>query len=62
MTEREIFTLPAELLAQVSQQRSDILPELIHVIINTAIQAERWEHLKAEPYQHSEEQQGHANG
>jgi putative transposase len=62
MTSRENFTLPAELLAQVSQQGFDILPELIQVIINAAMQAERQQYLKAEPYQHTEERQGHANG
>jgi len=62
MTYREDFTLPAELLEQVSKQGFDILPELIHVIINAAMQAERQQHLKAAPYQHTEERQGHANG
>jgi putative transposase len=62
MTYREDFTLPAELLEQVSKQGFDILPELIQVIINAAIQAERQQHLKAAPYQHTEERQGHANG
>jgi len=62
MTYRENFTLPAELLAQVSQQGFDILPELIQVIVNAAMQAERQQYLKAEPYQHTEERQGHANG
>ena len=41
MTYREDFTLPAELLEQVSQQGLDIVPELIQVIINIAIQSER---------------------
>ena len=40
MTCRKDFTLPAELLAQVSQQGFDILPELIQVIINAAMQAQ----------------------
>jgi putative transposase len=62
MTYREDFTLPAELLEQVSKQGFDILPELIQVIINAAMQAERQQHLKAAPYQHTEERQGHANG
>ncbi len=38
------------------------MPELIQEIINTAMQAERQQYLKAEPYQHTEERQGHANG
>lgn len=62
MTYRENFTLPAELLERVSKQGFDILPELIRVIINAAMQAERQQYLKAAPYQHTEERQGHANG
>jgi len=62
MTYREDFTLPAELMERVSKQGLDILPELIQVIINAAMQAERQQYLKAEPYQHTEERQGHANG
>jgi transposase-like protein len=62
MTYREDFTLPAELLERVSQQGFDILPELIQVIINAAMQAERQQYLQAAPYQHTEERQGHANG
>jgi putative transposase len=49
MTYREDFTLPAELLARVNKQGFAILPELIQVIINTAMQAERQQYLKAEP-------------
>ncbi len=62
MTYREDFTLPAELVEQVQQQGLEVLPELIRVIINTAMQAERAEHLKAEHYQHSPERSGYANG
>jgi putative transposase len=62
MTYREDFTLPAELLEQVREQGLGVLPELIRVIINTAIQAERIEYLKAAPYQHNPERTGHANG
>ncbi len=62
MTYREDFTLPVELLERVNKQGFDILPELIQVIINAAMQAERQQHLKAEPYQHTEEREGHANG
>ena len=62
MTYREDFTLPAELLEQVKEQGLEVLPELIRVIINTAMQAERSEHLSAEPYQHTQERKGYANG
>ena len=62
MTYREDFTLPAELMERVSKQGFDILPELIQAIINAAMQAERQQYLKAEPYQRTEEREGHANG
>ena len=39
MTYRKDFTLPAELMEQVSKQGLDILPELIQVVINAAMQA-----------------------
>jgi TRAP-type mannitol/chloroaromatic compound transport system substrate-binding protein len=55
MNYREDFTLHVELLERVNKQGFDILPELIQVIINAAMQAERQQYLKAEPYQHTEE-------
>jgi putative transposase len=62
MTYREDFTLPAEIMEQVSEQGLEVLPELIRIVINAAMQAERSEHLQAGPYQHSEERRGYANG
>src|SRR5271157_3560810 len=62
MTYREDFTLPAELLEQVQEQGLDVLPELIRVILNMAMQAEREQHMNAEPYQRTIEREAHANG
>lgn len=62
MTYREDFTLPAELLEQIQEQGMNVLPELIRVILNMAMLAERTEHLKAGPYQHTAERRGYANG
>jgi len=62
MTYREDCTLPADLLQQVSEQGFDILPDLIRTIVNAAMQAERQQYLKAEPYQRTSEREGHANG
>jgi transposase-like protein len=62
MTYREDFTLPMELLEQVREQGLDVLPELIRVILNVAMQAERTEYLNAAPYQHTQERNGYANG
>lgn len=62
MTYRQDFTLPAELMEQVAEQGLDILPELIRIVLNAAMQAERSEHLQAEHYQHTSERLGYANG
>jgi putative transposase len=62
MTYRNDFTVPAELMEQVQEQGLDILPELIRIVINAAMQAERTEHLNAAPYQHTQERRGYANG
>jgi transposase-like protein len=62
MTYRQDFTVPAELMEQVQEQGLDILPELIRIVLNAAMQAERSEHLQAELYQHTEERRGYANG
>jgi len=45
MTYQDDFTLPTELLEQVAEQGLDFLPELIRILINTAMQVERQKHL-----------------
>lgn len=62
MTYPNDFTVPAELMEQVQEQGLDVLPELIRIMINAAMQAERAEYLKAGPYQHTPERRGYANG
>ena len=62
MTYRDDFTLPAEMLEQVASQGFEVLPELIRVIVNAAMQAERQQYLRAAPYQHTTERVSQANG
>lgn len=62
MTYQDDFTLPTELLEQVAEQGLDFLPELIRIVINTAMQIERQKHLGVGPYERSAERLGHANG
>jgi len=62
MTYREDFTLPVELWEQVQEHGLEILPELMRVIINQAMLAERQQYMNAAPYQRSSEREGHANG
>jgi len=62
MTYQDNFTLPSELLEQIADQGFDVLPELIRIVINAAMQGERQQYLRAAPYQHSPDRRGHANG
>jgi putative transposase len=62
MTYQDNFTLPTELLKQVAEQGLDFLPEMIRIVINTAMQAERQKYLGVGPYERSNRRQGHANG
>ena len=62
MTYQDDFTLPTELLEQVAEQGLDFLPELIRIVINTAMQVERQKQLGVGPYERSAVRQGHANG
>jgi transposase-like protein len=62
MTYQSDFTLPSELLEQIATQGFGGLPELIRIVVNAAMQAERQQYLGAAPYQHTPERNGHANG
>ena len=62
MTYREDFTLPESIVEAIASQGLDGLPELIRVMINAAMQAERQQYLKAEPYQRTPEREAYANG
>ena len=62
MTYQEDSTLPKELLEQITKQGFDILPELIRIMINSAMQIERQKHLGAGPYERTPARRAHANG
>jgi putative transposase len=62
MTYQSDFTLPSEILEHIAEQGFDFLPELIRIVINAAMQAERQQYLQVAPYQHSPDRRGHANG
>jgi transposase-like protein len=62
MTYHKDFTLPTELLEQISSEGLDFLPTLIEILINTAMQAERSKYLKADPYERTDHRKGYANG
>lgn len=56
------FTLPAAFLEQVAEQGLEGLAEMVSLLINTAMLAERQRYLAVAPYERSEERQAHANG
>ncbi len=62
MTYRENCTLPESLLEQIAEQGLGVLPELVRIVINTAMQAEREQYLGAAAYERAETRRGHANG
>ncbi len=53
MTYQDDFTLSEQLLEQITAQGTEFLPELIRVLVNAAMKAERQQHLGAAPYQRS---------
>ena len=55
-------SLPTELTDLIIEQGFDYLPELIRILLNAAMQAERQQHLGVEPYERSSKRQGYANG
>lgn len=62
MTYPADFTLPNAFLELLAEQGIEALPEMIRVLLNTAMRAERQQFLKAAPYERSSERIAHANG
>lgn len=62
MTYQTDCTLPNSLLEQIAEEGLDILPELIRIVINTAMQAEREHYLGAAAYERADSRRGYANG
>lgn len=62
MTYQDNCTLPTELLEQIAEQGLDAIPGLIRILVNTAMQMERQDYLRAAPYERTLERQDYANG
>lgn len=62
MTYRGDFTLPKEVMQEIAERGLEILPTLIEIVLNAAMQAERSTYLQAERYEHTSERRGYANG
>ncbi|HNM20546.1 MAG: IS256 family transposase [Kouleothrix sp.] len=55
-------TVSDELMQLIAEQGLDAMPELIRIIVNAAMQAERQQYLRAAPYERTSERRGYANG
>jgi transposase-like protein len=62
MTYQTHYTLPTELLEQIISDGLEAIPELIRIVVNTAMETERQKYLGVGPYERSSERRGHANG
>jgi putative transposase len=62
MTYQHDFTLPTELLEQLTQEGLEGLPEMIRILVNEAMRLERQNHLQARPYERTDGRRGYANG
>ena len=62
MTYTADFTLPGSLLEQLTEQGLDAIPEMIRILINSAMLAERQRFVNAGPYERSNDRTAHANG
>ncbi len=55
------FTLQKEYLEQLTSIGLDGPADLIHVLVNQAMQVERDRHLNAKPFERSDQRSGYAN-
>ena len=62
MTYENDFTLPREYLEQLAEGGMEYMPELIRVLLNAAMWAERQKYLGVAPYERSPERRGYGNG
>lgn len=62
MTYPNDCTLPNEIMEQIAEQGLDYLPELIRLVVNAAMKAERQQYLGAAPYERSDTRRDQANG
>ena len=56
------FTLPSALLEQLTDQGLEAIPEMIRILINNAVLAERQHFLNAPPYERSLDRTAPSNG
>lgn len=62
MTHQQNYNLSSEVIEELSQNGINAIPDLLRVLLNNAMQAERSKYLQAGEYERTEDRKGHANG
>jgi len=62
MTHQENYNLSTSKIEELAQNGLEVIPELVRVILNSVMQAERSQYPQAKAYERTEDRQGHANG
>lgn len=62
MAHQTDYSLSPELVAEITQNGLQAVPEMLGVLLNNLMQAERTKYLHADEYERTAERQGHANG
>ena len=62
MTHQKDYNLSAEMVEEILRNGLDVIPEMVRVLLNSVMQAERCRYLQAGEYKRSADRKGHANG
>lgn len=62
MTDPLNYSIPTEMMEQIMTDGLDAIPEMMRIIINAAMQAERQQYLGVAPYERGEGRRDQANG
>jgi len=62
MTHQENYNLSSSTIEELTRNGLEAIPELVRVILNSVMQAERSNYLQAKAYERTEDRKGHANG
>jgi putative transposase len=62
MTHQNNYNLSAGTIEELTRNGFEAVPEMVRVLLNNIMQAERAKYLQAEEYERTETRKGHANG
>ncbi len=62
MAHQESYNLSSSTIEEMTRNGLGAIPELVRMILNSVMQAERSKYLQANAYERTEERRGHANG